>query len=52
MRALVDLNNSDQVTRSWVMKGLQTLLAEGRSNEIGLRACGATGRVLELEAAR
>jgi hypothetical protein len=48
----VDLNNSDQVTRSWVMKGLQTLLVEGRSTEIGFRACGAAGRVLELDAAR
>lgn len=48
----VHLDASDQATRTWVMKGLQTLLAEGRSSQISYRACGAAGRVLELDAVR
>ena len=48
----VDLSKSDMVTTSWVMKGLQTLLAEGRSVQIDLRLCGAAGRVEMIDAIR
>ncbi len=48
----VSLDGADQVTRSWIMRGLQTLLVEGRSGQINYRACGAAGRVLELDAVR
>jgi hypothetical protein len=48
----VNLDNSDMVTRSWVMKGLQTLLAEGRSVHLDLRLCGAAGRVEMIDAIR
>jgi hypothetical protein len=52
VNVFVDLTNADQVNRSWIMRGLQTLLVEGRSTYINVRACGAAGRVLELDAAR
>ncbi len=48
----VKLDKSDAVTRSWVMKGLQTLLAEGRSVQIDLRLCGAARRVRMIDAVR
>jgi hypothetical protein len=48
----VDLQRSDMTTRSWVMRGLQTLLVEGRSAEVKVRACGAAGRVLGLDEVR
>jgi hypothetical protein len=48
----VDLDKTDNVTRSWVMKGLQSLLAEGRSVQIDVRLCGAAGRVKMIDAIR
>jgi hypothetical protein len=48
----VDLNDTDMVTRSWISRGLQTLLAEGRMAEFYVRLCGAAGRVEMLDAVR
>jgi hypothetical protein len=36
--------------KSWVMRGLHTLLTEGRSVEVDVMACGASGRVMMLNA--
>jgi hypothetical protein len=46
------LDNADMVTRGWVMRGVQTLLAIGRTTVVAIKACGAAGRVLQLDAAR
>jgi hypothetical protein len=46
----VSLDNIDMATRSWVARGLHTLLAEGRSPEAYIRLCGAAGRVEMLDA--
>jgi hypothetical protein len=48
----IKLDDLDNATRSWVVRGLQTLLAEGRSAEIYVRLCGAAGRVEMLDAVR
>jgi hypothetical protein len=48
----VDVEKLDAVTRSWVTRGLQILLVEGRSAEITVKACGAAGRVSMLDAVR
>ena len=42
----------DSVTRGWVISGLHTLLAEGREASLGVKACGAAGRVLMVQAVR
>ena len=46
------LDNANMVTRGWVMRGVQTLLAVGRTTVVAIKACGAAGRVLQLDAAR
>ena len=38
--------------KGWVLRGLQTLLAEGRVVDAVIKACGAAGRVLNLDAVR
>ena len=48
----VKLEKLDNATRSWVMKGLQTLLAEGQSVQIDVKLCGAAGRVMMIDAIR
>lgn len=48
----VTLDKSDSLARSWIMNGLQTLLAEGRSVQIDVRLCGAAGRVKMIDAIR
>jgi hypothetical protein len=48
----VELDKLDNATRSWIVNGLQTLLAEGRSVEFTVVACGAAGRVEILNAVR
>ena len=39
----------DQITRGIVLTGLQTLLREGRLVIVGVKACGAAGRVQFLD---
>jgi hypothetical protein len=46
----VSLNDTDMATRSWIYRGLQTLL--GRMAEMYVRLCGAAGRVEMLDAVR
>ena len=46
----VKLDSIDMATRSWVTRGLHTLLAEGRSPDLYIRLCGAAGRVEVLDA--
>jgi hypothetical protein len=48
----VQLDGADMVTRGWVIRGLQTLLSEGRSAELYVKLCGAAGRVENLDALR
>lgn len=48
----VSLDKLDNATRSWVVKGLQTLLAEGRSVKLSVKLCGAAGRVMMIDAIR
>ena len=48
----VDTNNLDAVTKSWVLRGLQSLLLEGRSVVLNLKSCGASGRASYVEAVR
>jgi hypothetical protein len=48
----VDFDKMDNATKAWIMNGLQTLLAEGRSVEFNVAACGAAGRVEILNAVR
>jgi hypothetical protein len=50
INAIVDLDKTDATTKSWVMRGLHTLLTEGRSVEVDVMACGASGRVMMLNA--
>jgi hypothetical protein len=47
-----ELDKVDAVTKSWMMRGLHTLLAEGRSVEADIMACGASGRMKMLNAIR
>lgn len=44
-----DLN---MVDLGYVTQGLQTLIREGRYIHVGVRACGAAGRVLTLESVK
>lgn len=37
-------------SRGWFLTGLQTLLSEGRDVGLGVRLCGASGRVVMLDA--
>jgi len=48
----VELDKADNVTRSWMMRGLNTLLAEGRAVNADIMACGASGRMKMLNAIR
>jgi hypothetical protein len=48
----VELDKADAVTKSWMMRGLHTLLAEGRSVDADIVACGASGRMKMLNAIR
>jgi hypothetical protein len=48
----VELDKADAVTKSWMMRGLHTLLAEGRSVDADIMACGASGRMKMLNAIR
>jgi hypothetical protein len=48
----VELGSADNGTRGWVLRGLQTLLSEGRFAEMYVRVCGAGGRVEVLDALR
>jgi hypothetical protein len=52
VNAYVELGSADNATRGWVLRGLQTLLSEGRFAEIYVRLCGAAGRVEVLDALR
>jgi hypothetical protein len=45
--ALAQLSN---VARSWIITSLQTLLNEGREVTLGIKLCGAGGRVAYLDA--
>ena len=48
----IETDKMDAATKGWVTQGLHTLLAEGRSVEIGYWRCGASGRVSVLHAVR
>jgi len=52
VNADVELAGTDNATRGWVLRGLQTLLSEGRFAERYVRLCGAAGRVEVLDALR
>jgi hypothetical protein len=46
----VNLDRMDMVTKGWVTRGLQLLLQEGNRVELGVKLCGAAGRVVMLDA--
>jgi hypothetical protein len=48
----VDTENLNMNAKGWVLRGLQTLLAEGHVVDPVIKACGAAGRFLNLDAVR
>lgn len=48
----VALSDASMVAKSWAAIGLQTLIREGRTVNLGVRLCGAAGRVIMLDAVR
>jgi hypothetical protein len=47
-----DLENLDMASRGWVVRGFQTLLAEGNRVSLGVKLCGAAGRVIMVDSIR
>jgi hypothetical protein len=45
----VNLDRMDMVTKGWVTRGLQLLLKEGNRVELGVKLCGAAGRVVMVD---
>lgn len=45
----VKLDNTDMVTKGWVFQGLQVLLKEGNQVSLGVKSCGAAGRVVLID---
>ncbi len=48
----VDLENLDMATRGWIVEGLQSLLKEGNRVVLGVKLCGAAGRVMIVDSIR
>ena len=48
----VDPNSMNMVTKSWVIRGLQTLLKEGNRVSLGIKLCGMAGRVVMIDSVR
>lgn len=48
-QAAIDASRLGLATRGWVVIGLNTLLNEGQEVRLGIRLCGAAGRVAVLE---
>jgi hypothetical protein len=46
----VDVKSIDRVRAGWIVQGLQTLLKEGSNVSLGVRLCGASGRVVMVDA--
>ena len=48
----LDPNDLNSNASGWILRGLQTLLAEGHVVDAVIKACGASGRVLNRDGAR
>ena len=46
------LDQDGMVVKEWVVLGLQTLLREGQRVSLGVKLCGAAGRVIMLDSVR
>jgi hypothetical protein len=46
----VDTKNLSMNASGWIVRGLQTLLAEGRVVDAIVKQCGAAGHILDLDA--
>jgi hypothetical protein len=46
------LKNANRVTSGWVIPALQTLLKEGQRVSVGVKLCGAAGRVIMVDSIR
>lgn len=47
-RAAIDAPQVSMVARGWIVTGLRTMLAEGQRVRLGIKLCGASGRVIML----
>lgn len=45
----IDVDAMDRVTAGWVVQGLQLLLRKGNRVSLGVRICGAAGRVVMID---
>jgi hypothetical protein len=48
----LELENASMADREWLITGLQTLLQEGKQVSLGVKLCGAAGRVVVLDSIR
>lgn len=48
----ISIDTASRVAMSWAANGLQTLAREGRQVSLGVKLCGAAGRVIMLDAIR
>lgn len=46
----IDAPHVSTVVRSWILIGLRTMLADGQRVHLGVKLCGAAGRVIMLDA--
>jgi hypothetical protein len=46
------VNQASEVTRSWVLPGLQTLLRQGQTVSVSIIRCGASGKGVDAESIR
>ena len=47
-----ELQNASRVAQGWVVQTLQKMVRKGRSVSLGIKLCGAAGRVIMLDAIR
>jgi hypothetical protein len=45
-----ELRKASRVSQGWVVQGLQRMIREGRWVDLGIKLCGASGRVVMLDA--
>jgi S1-C subfamily serine protease len=48
-RAAIDAPQVSMAARGWIVAGLRTMLAEGQQVHLGVKLCGAAGRVVMLD---
>jgi hypothetical protein len=48
----IDADSMNVATKSWVIRGLQTLLKEGNRVALGIKLCGMAGRVIMIDSVR